>query len=108
MRRAASLGGAALPATCWSLSMRSCVESSHFIIFVKQNSCVNDIYNGDVAAETLPRANIMAHFAALAAGARFDKGRHRAERRLFASAADDTAAARRGSGTTCSRRATMS
>jgi ATP-dependent RNA helicase DDX52/ROK1 len=35
----------------------------------------------------------MAHFAALAAGARFDKGRHRAERRLFASAADDAAAA---------------
>ena len=34
----------------------------------------------------------MAHFAALAAGARFDKGRHRAERRLFASAADDAAA----------------
>jgi hypothetical protein len=36
------------------------------------------------------------------------KGRHRAERRLFAAAADDAAAVRRGSGTTCSRRVTMS
>jgi len=40
----------------------------------------------------------------LETGARSDKGRHRAERRLFAAAADDAVAARRGSGTTwCTR-----
>jgi len=50
----------------------------------------------------------MASVESFVIGARFDKGRHRAERRLFAAAADDAAAARRGSGTTCSRRVTMS
>jgi len=54
------------------------------------------------------RPDSMASVETFVIGARFDKGRHRAERRLFAAAADDAAAARRGSGTTCSRRVTMS